>query len=71
MSKKPRRVKLLVGFSNWAGPKWRKDISYKSTYKKAAIDEKLHLETAKIRLVAVSLDSTREGQTLISIGIRI
>ena len=38
MTKKPRRVKLLVGFSNWAGPKHRKEISYNPDYKKAAID---------------------------------
>ena len=38
MSKKPRRVKLLVGFSRWAGPKHRKEISYDPDYKKAAID---------------------------------
>ena len=61
MPKKPRRVRLLVGFSNWAGPKYRKEISYKSDYKKAAIDGEIAFGNGEDRVSSGLIRFNKRG----------
>ena len=61
MSKEPRRVKLLVGFSKWAGPKYRKEISYDPDYKKAAIDGEIAFGNGEDRLSSGLIRFNKKG----------
>ena len=61
MSKKARRVKLLLGFSDWAGPKWRKELNYEPDYKAAGIDGEIAFGNAEDRVSSGLIRFNKKG----------
>ena len=61
MSNKPRRVKILLGFSEWAGPQTRKELNYKPDYKAAKVDGQIAFGDDEDRVSAGLIRFNKRG----------